>query len=151
MQLRRLLCAVGLALGLLVTSLPAPAIAGSSEYGRTWRQDGTLRAGCQDYAFKYRVKPGNVLQPRESWLFEAFLLDRKGKNVAHAAKDSSMDPKRGSGVFEFCGPSTVPGRFKIRGKLTVYPADDGIHIPGETSEPGTVKWVKPGYFRLRRP
>lgn len=150
MPLTRLLVALATALGLLVTSVPAPAIAGDAEYGRTWRKDGTLRSGCHEYKFQYRVRPGKVYAGGD-WIFEAFLVDRKGNNVASAAKDASIDPKRGSGVFDFCKASTVPGRFKIRGRLTVYPPDDGVHIPGETAEPGKVKWVKRGYFRLRRP
>lgn len=148
MALTRLLTALVMALGLLVTAVPAPALAGSSEWGRTWRKDGALRSGCHPYKFQYRVKPGNV-EPGGDWAFEAFLVDRKGTNVASAAKDASIDPKRGSGVFKFCRSTTVPGRFKIRGRLTVYPPGDGVHIPGEPSDPGTVKWVKPGYFRLR--
>ncbi|MEJ7795728.1 MAG: hypothetical protein WKF50_09260, partial [Nocardioides sp.] len=129
-----------------MTSVPAPAIAGSSEYGRTWRKDGTLRTGCHAYTFQYRVRPGNVEPPGDDWLFEAFLLDRNGKKVASAAMDSSIDPKRGSGALEFCKSSTVPGRFKIRGKLTVYPPDDDN--PLTAPEPGTVEWIKPGFFRL---
>ncbi len=149
MRLRRLLGAVGLALGLLVTSVPAPAIAGSSDYGRTWRRDGVLRPGCHEYAFQYRVRPGNVQQPGGDWAFEAFLLDRNGDHVASAAKDAAIDPKRGAGTLDFCTSRTVPGRFKIRGRLTVYPPDDGNPLTAPAS--AAVKWIKPGYFRLRRP
>ena len=50
MPLNRLLTALVTALGLLVTTVPAGALAGSSEYGRAWRKDGVLRAGCHDYS-----------------------------------------------------------------------------------------------------
>lgn len=150
MPLRRLLCAVGLAMGLLVTSVPAPASAGSSEYGRAWRKDGVLRGGCQGYQFQYRVKPGNV-HPGNHWAVEFLLTDRGGEGLGTVVKDSTIDPKRGQDKFKICRNTTKPGRFKIRGKLTVYPPEDEFHNPIEGSDPGTVKWIKPGYFRLRLP
>ncbi len=140
MPLRRLLLALGLAFGLLVTTLPAAAVAGSSEYGRTWRKDGVLRGGCHDYRFRYVAKPGNV-HPGNDWALEMFLLDKRREGIANIVKDSEIDPKRGTGAFTICRPSTVPGRFKIRGKLSVY---DGYDLVDEV-------WIKPGYFRLRRP
>ena len=140
MPFRRLLLALGLALGLLVTTLPAASVAGSSEYGRAWRKDGVLRAGCHDYRFRYHAKPGNV-QPGNDWALELFLRDKRGEGIANVVKDSEIDPKRGTAEFAICKPSTVPGRFKIRGKLSVY---DGYDLVDEV-------WIKPGHFRLRRP
>ena len=148
MSLRRLLTALALALGLLVTTLPAPSMAGSSEYGRTWRKDGVLRAGCHDYRFQYRVKPGNV-HPGEDWAAEFFLTNRRGKGLGTIIKDSAIDPKRGHGEYEICRNTTKPGRFKIRGKLSVDKPDDGN--PLTPPEMDTVKWIKPGYFRLNLP
>lgn len=139
MPLRRLMTALLIALGLLVTTLPAPAVAGSAEYGRTFRKDGVLRSSCHDYRFNYVVKPGNVT-PGNDWALELFLLDKRGVGVASDAKDASFDPKRGKGVFSVCRATTVPGRFKIRGKLSVY---DGF-------DPVEEVWIKPGFFRLRR-
>lgn len=140
MPLMRWVTALAMALGLLVTTLPADAFAGSAEYGRTFRRDGVLRPGCHDYRFHYVAKPGNV-QPGNDWLLELFLRDKRGENLATALKDSEFDAKRGKARFRVCGASTVPGRFKIRGKLSVY---DGYDLVDEV-------WIKPGYFRLRRP
>lgn len=146
MPLTRLLIALVTALGLLVTTVPS-ASAGSSEYGRAWRKDGVLRAGCQDYQFQYRVKPGNV-HPGNRWAVEFFLTDRRGKGLGTVVKDSAIDPKRGQGEFEICRNTTNPGRFKIRGKLSVEKPDDGD--PLTAPDQPTEKWIKPGYFRLRR-
>jgi hypothetical protein len=136
---RRLLVALTLACALVLGALPPPAVAGSAEYGRAWRQDGVLRAGCHDYRFQYRVRPGNV-QPGNDWAVEFFVVDRRGEGVASAVKDSEIDPKRGTARFGLCRTSTVPGRFKIRGKLSVY---DGYALVDEV-------WIKPARFRLRR-
>ena len=136
----RLLVALTLACGLVVGMLSPPTYAGSAEYGRAWRKDGVLRAGCHDYRFQYRVRPGNV-QPGNDWSVEFFVVDRRGEGVASAVKDSEIDPKRGSARFGLCRTSTVPGRFKIRGKLSVY---DGYALVD-------VVWIKPARFRLRRP
>jgi hypothetical protein len=123
--LTRPLTAVVLACGLVTTTTPPPATAGSSEYGRVWRKDGTLRQGCHDYRFQYRVKPRAADPDNEDdWAVEFFLVD----------------PRRGRGTFEICRQTTVPGRFTIRGKLSVY--DDG-HLVDEVR-------VQPGRFRLRR-
>ncbi len=136
---KRLLVALTLACGLVLGTLPPPTFAGSAEYGRTWRKDGVLRAGCHDYRFHYRVRPGNV-QPGNDWAVEFFLIDRRGRGVASDIKDSEIDPQRGKGTFGVCRRSTVPGWFKIRGKLSVY---DGWALVDEV-------WIKPGRFRLGR-
>ena len=148
MPLKRLVTALVTALGLLATSVPAGALAGSSEYGPAWRKNGVLREGCRDYTFQYRVKPGNV-HPGEDWAAEFFLTDRRGKGLGTVIKDSAIDPKRGQGVYEICRNTAEPGRFKIRGKLSVDTPDDGN--PLTPPEVDTVKWIKPGYFRLRLP
>ena len=139
--LTRLLTALPLACGLVATTLPPPATAGSSEYGRVWRKDGTLQQGCHDYRFQYRVKPRAADPDNEDdWSAEFFLVDRHGRGLGTVAKDSDIDPRRGRGRFEICSQTTVPGRFTIRGKLSVY--DDG-HLVDEVR-------VEPGRFRLRR-
>ena len=139
MRTKRLLAALTLACGLVLATLPPPTFAGSAEYGRTWRKDGVLHPGCHDYRFHYRVRPGNV-QPGNDWAVEFFLVDRRGRGVASEIKDSEIDPKRGKGSFGVCRSSTVPGWFKIRGKLSVF---DGWALVDEV-------WIKPGRFRLRR-
>lgn len=142
MPLRTLLTALALALGLVSTTLTTPAIAGDGDYGRTWRKDGTLRQGCHGYRFAYRVRPAAVLDGADDdWAAEFFLVDPRGRGLGTVAKDSDIDPRRGSARFRVCRETTRPGRFRIRGKLSVY--DDGI-LEGEV-------WIKVGRFRLRRP
>lgn len=139
MPLTRLVIVLVTALGLLVTTMPASAFAGSAEYGRAFRKDGVLRPGCHDYGFRYVAKPGQV-HPGNDWSLELFLTDKRGYGVGSALKDSEIDPRRGRGVFTICRNTTVPGRFKIRGKLSVF---DGYDLVDTV-------WIKPGFFRLRR-
>ena len=137
--LGRPLTALLLACGLVATTVPAPSVAGRSEHGRVWRKDGTLRHGCHGYRFQYRVKPGTV-HPGNDWSAEFFLTDRRGRGLGTVAKDSAIDHRRGTGRYRVCSQSTVPGRFTIRGKLSVY--DDGHLVEAV--------WVEPARFRLRR-
>ena len=142
MPLRTLLTALVAALALVATAIPAPAVAGNADYGRTWRQDGRLKAGCHGYTFNYRVKPAAVLEgSNDDWAVELFLVDPDGEGLGTVAKDSDIDPRRGTGRFRVCRESTRPGRFKIRGKLSVFhwgQLEDEV-------------WIKVGRFRLRRP
>ncbi len=117
---------------LMAVGLPA-ATAGDPDFGRLWRDDGVLRSGCHNYKYHYRVKPK---QP--DWALETFLVDPRKETLSNGGFASEIDPKRGTGVFRFCRWSTKPGVFKIRGKLTWRNGYDK-----------TVKWIKPGYFRLR--
>jgi hypothetical protein len=140
--LTRLLTVLLMTLGLTVTVLPPPAQAGDVDHGRVWRKDGRLQPGCHLYRFQYRVRPLAVDPTNDDdWALEVFLSDRRGRGLGAVAKDSAIDPRRGAGTFRLCRQTTVPGKFKLRGKLSVY--DDG-ELVEET-------WVKPGFFRLRRP
>lgn len=116
---------------LLVIGQPV-ALAGDADFGRTWARDKVLKPGCHEYRYQYRVKP-----PEDDWALETFLLDPNKKQVGSGQKLFNTDPKRGSDTFRLCRRATVPGRFKIKGKLT-YGADD------------KEVWIKPGFFRLRK-
>jgi hypothetical protein len=100
----------------------APAAAWDADCGRVWRGDGVLKYGCTSYGFRYRVRPGD-----NHWAAEFFLggPERDGhrrERLATVVKTSDAeDPKRGRGRFELCRTATRPGRFKIRGKLTITP------------------------------
>ena len=118
---------------LMVVALPG-ALAGNEEYGRTWARDKVLRSGCHEYRYQYKVK-----SPEHEWALETFLLDPNKKKVGSGQKLFNADPRRGSDTFRLCRNATVPGRFKIRGKLTY---DDGYQE--------YVVWIKPGFFRLRK-
>ena len=138
MSLARIAAALLLAGGLLVS---APAAAWDSDYGRSWRGDSVLRPGCHDYRFRYRVRPGT-----DDWSLELFLVDRDGAGLGTQVLDSDLDPVRGRSAFEICGYTTRPGRFRIRGKLSIYEPGN-LLSPAE--EP-TVRWIEPARFRLRR-
>ena len=132
MTLKRLLLALVLWCSMLVA---APATAWDAGYGRVWRGDGVLRAGCRDYPFRYRVRPGN-----NDWGAEFFLIGPGREGLGTVIKLSNNDRRKGRDAFEVCRTATRPGRFKIRGKLTI---SHGIEQE--------VHWVKPVRFRLRRP
>ena len=68
MPLRTLLTALALALGLVSTTLTTPATAGDSDYGRTWRKDGTLRQGCHGYRFASASVSDCVDRPSQAYL-----------------------------------------------------------------------------------
>jgi hypothetical protein len=137
--------AVILAVGaLLVGALVAPANAGDIRFGRLWAGDKVLREGCHHYRYQYVVRPRT-----NDWLFETFLLGPSGHTLVSNTMDSSGNPKRGSHRFGICNDVTRPGRFKIAGKLTWTTCND---MPGPLNECRKhVRWVKPGYFRMRRP
>ena len=131
-MLTRIIVALVLGCSVLVA---APATAWDADYGRVTRGDGVLRAGCQDYGFRYRVRPGN-----NDWAAEFFLRGPGDEGLGTVGKLSGAHRKRGRGHFEVCRASTRPGRFTIRGKLTITMGfDQEVH------------WVKPVRFRLRRP
>ena len=123
---------LALASGLLVAS---PATAWDADYGRVSRGDGVLESGCRSYAFHYRVRPrGN------DWGAEFFLVGPGRKGLGTVNRLSEHAHERGGGKFDVCRTSTRPGKFRIRGKLTI--------VRGFDSE---VHWIKPARFRLRRP
>jgi hypothetical protein len=123
-------CATG---ALLLGGLVAPADAGDPDLGRVWARDKILKQGCHDYRYQYRVRPGT-----RHWSMETFLRDPSGEIIASDAFDNATNKRRGSSTFRFCRWNTSPGKFKIRGKLTMY--------DGYDQDKG---WVKPGYFRMR--
>ena len=113
------------------------ATAGDPDFGRVWRdKNGVLKEGCHDYRYQYRAKPPG---DASEWALETFLVDKRGEGVAHGAFASNYDPRRGSGTFRVCEYDTVPGRFKLRGKLTWREGADQFE-----------RWVQKDFFRLRR-
>jgi hypothetical protein len=139
MALRRLLVALVAGCALPVT---APAGAWDADYGRAWRGDGVLERGCHVYAFRYRVRPG-----RHDWGAEFFLVGPGREGLGTDVKLSNTDRKRGRGSFEVCRSATRPGKFRIRGKLTI---NHEAQVFPPTEESREVHWVKPARFRLRR-
>ncbi len=119
---------------LLAAGLPA-ATAGDADFGRLWRDDGVLRPTCHDYRYHYKVKP-----PTDDWMLETFLVDPRRHTIASDGRIAGADPKKGVGTFRFCRYNTTYGKFKVRGKLTYRDGYDQ-----------RVTWIKPGFFRLRKP
>jgi hypothetical protein len=105
------------------------------DYGRTSARDGVLRNGCHDHRYRYVVTP-----PTGDWTLETFLLDRTGSSIASGTYFSDSDPARNRATFRFCRYSTYPGRFKIRAKMHWYDGSADHRM-----------WLRPSYFRLRRP
>jgi hypothetical protein len=136
-----LIFAVG---ALLVGALVTPAHAWNVRFGRVWAADKVLREGCHDYRYQYVVRPRT-----NDWLFETFLHGPSGRTIASNTMDSGANRKRGANHFRFCNDVTRAGRFKITGKLTWNRCHG---LPGPLSDcTKHVRWVKPGYFRMRRP
>lgn len=127
-----------LAMALLMGVLGAPAQARTEsrfkDWGSTAAPDRVLRFSCHDYYYHYVVDP-----PTNDWAAETFLVDPTGDTLTSGALDSGSDPGRGRARFTICRPSTRPGKFKIRMKIT--------YMDGFTKHEG---WVAPSYFRLRK-
>jgi hypothetical protein len=125
---------------LLLGVLVAPAQAGNIRFGRVWAADKVLREGCHGYRYQYVVRPRS-----NDWLFETFLHGPSGRTIASNTMDPAVSRKRDSSRFRFCNDVTRAGRFKITGKLSWQTCN----LLGECTR--HVHWVKPGYFRMRRP
>lgn len=109
--------------------------AAQRDLGRTHAPDGTLRSGCHNYPYRYRLNIGS-----DDWTLETFLVDRTDETIASGAYAAGPDRKRNRTHFRFCRYNTVPGQFTIRAKLTWY-TDSGEHTG----------WLKRSHFRLSRP
>ena len=107
-----------------------------SSYGHTGAPDGTLRPGCHNYRYHYRVE-----SPTHDWTLETYLVDPTGDGLASGVFVAGADPVRSSARFRFCRYSTRAGVFTIRAKLHWYDGDGGDHKV----------WLEPSHFRLRRP
>jgi hypothetical protein len=125
---------------LLLGGLVAPSHAGDIRFGRVWAGDKVLREGCHGYRYQYVVRPRT-----NNWSMETFLRAPSGRMLVSGGFHFGADPKRGHGRFRICNDNTRPGRFKISGKLTWKTCDILGHCTNH------VRWVKPGYFRMRRP
>jgi hypothetical protein len=133
--------ALVLAAGLMVAAAPPTAADHHwKAWGSTRAADQTLRAGCHKYRYHYRVDP-----PTNSWSAEVFLVNRNGRGITSMALDSASDPAAGWRKWTICRPSTVYGKHKMRMKVTYNPE------PEDPTADNIDGWVKPSYFRLKRP
>ncbi len=136
--MRRTVLALVCALAVVVPTGAAPlaqAAPESHRWGQLSAPDGVLRDGCRSYPYQYRLTP-----PPGDWQLETFLIDPRGRRLGHHQLLSSYQPERGRRSFRVCRVSTVPGRFLVRGYLTVDNGPDDRHQG----------WIKPAHFRLRR-
>lgn len=129
------LAAVLLAPALLVTGTTGAASAAPKrhEWGRITAPDGVLRPGCHRYTYRWDLHP-----PQGDWAVEIFVI-RKGKRVASQGHLVGQDPLRGQGHYKLCRPTSAPGQYVIRGKLSVQ------NGPNEYVE----GWIQPAFYRLR--
>lgn len=122
---RRMLAPVAVAtalLGLLLALALVPVSpAGAAkdrpfaEFAKTFRGDGTLKKGCNNYRYRYKITPP---EDADTWALETFLVDRRGVTIASGGILDGADPERGKERFRFCRENTVPGKFRLRGKFT---------------------------------
>ena len=139
----------------VLTLVPSSSVAGDVRYGHTHRSDGVLRAGCHRYHFHYTLHPDRVFKGKgngKSWGAEFFLRDPKGRGLGSAVKEYQVDPRRGPALFKFCRYSTQPGRFTIRGRLTVKhtTCSTPIATPATCETHQRSVWIGRSHFRLRR-
>ncbi|MEI5675507.1 MULTISPECIES: hypothetical protein [Nocardioides] len=120
---------------LVAGATPASATADHHEWGRLGAADRVLRSGCRVYRYRYRIQP-----PAGDWGLETFLIGPGGKKLGSGAHLSGYNPTVGTGTFTICKNTTRPGRFVIRGKLSVQNGPDD-YVEG---------WIKPVAFKLRR-
>jgi hypothetical protein len=107
-----------------------------SSYGHTRAPDGTLRPGCHNYRYHYRVN-----SPTHDWTLETFLRDPNNEGLASGVFATDSDPTAGPAHFRFCRYSTRAGRFTIRALLHWYDGGGAEHKV----------WLEPSHFRLSRP
>lgn len=129
------LAAAALTLGATLAPTPPAAAYEHRDWGSTGAPDRPLRSGCHGYNYHYVVDP-----PSDDWAAEIFLVDPRGVKLASGAIDVDSDPARGQRSWTICGPSTVPGRFTIKMRVTWQTSITEIHKG----------WVEPSHFRLYR-
>ena len=131
----------GLVLALALVPLPtAQAGEGThrmAKFAKTFRGDGTLKEGCNNYRYGYKISPP---KRADTWALETFVTDKRGETIASGGVLEGADPLRGKETFRFCRENTVPGRFKLRGKFTYKVGFDTFN-----------GWIDPTYFRLTLP
>lgn len=133
-----LLALIGLLLALAVLPVtPAEAAKDRpfAEFAKTFRGDGTLKEGCANYKYRYKISPP---PEADTWALETFLVDRRGETIASGGILDGADPERGRERFRFCRENTVPGKFRLRGKFTYKVGFDTFD-----------GWIDPTTFRLR--
>ncbi|GGO74631.1 hypothetical protein [Nocardioides deserti] len=116
----------------------APAVAAplpvEPSWGKTAAPNAVLAKGCKKYVYRYRLT-----LPTDDWEVDLVIKDPRGDKIASAYLLSDSEETRGKRWFRVCGPSTKPGRFTIRAKVSSWDgwAEDERRLPNS-------------HFRLRR-
>lgn len=132
---RSALTALAVALLLVAGTLTAPAHAYREDLGQLTMKSRFLKHGCHDYRYRYAVDP-----PPGDWALEIFLVHkRSGTSVAHGGVVGGQEATSGVRRFRLCRPSTRPGRYVVRGRLSVQDAFDYREW-----------WIRPDHFRFYR-
>ena len=79
-------------------------------------------------------------RPKGDWALETFIVGPKGKRLASDAFVVDLDELADTATYRLCKPTTRPGTFKIKAKLSVQDGHD--YIEG---------WLPVTRFRLRAP
>ena len=140
--MKRLVLALLAATALMLSTVQVPAQAYDQKFGRVWRGDGVLHAGCRHYAYHYVVRPH-----APDWVLETFLVGPGGVGLGSDAFQKADGNRRGTRDFRICRNTTHPGPFKIRGKLTR--TFEVCSTPLTCTTKDEVVWIKPARFRLR--
>ncbi|CAN5662851.1 hypothetical protein BH11ACT8_BH11ACT8_35880 [soil metagenome] len=110
---------------------PAGA-ASSSRWGQAAAKDQTIKRGCRDYPFHYRINA-----PGDAWMAEMTLVNPNGRKVGTHTFESAEDRASDRATFELCKATTRPGRYRIAMKVTSYDA-----------RTASTRRAKPATFRL---
>ena len=105
------------------------------EWGKTIKRNGALKFSCRNYPYRYSITP-----PEGDWALETFLIGPGGVRLGSGAMVIGLDPLNGHDKFRFCRPSTRPGVFKIRARLSVQDKSGKDYVQG---------WLPVTRFRLR--
>lgn len=121
---------------LVLGAAPAGAAAVPVEpsWGKTSAPNAVLAKGCKKYAYRYKLT-----LPTDDWEVDLVIKDPRGDKIASAYLLSDSEPTRDKRWFRLCRPSTKPGRFTIRAKVSSWDGweEDERRLPNS-------------HFRLRR-
>ncbi|MDN4163559.1 hypothetical protein [Nocardioides abyssi] len=118
----------------LSTSPAGAAVPVEPSWGKTAAPNGVLAKGCKKYPYRYKLT-----LPTDDWEVDLVIKDRRGNKVASAYLLSDSEQPQGKRWFRLCGPTTVPGKFVIRAKVSSWDGweEDERRLPNSS-------------FRLRR-
>jgi hypothetical protein len=115
----------------------AGAMTDPGDYGHTFAKDGVLKRGCKTYSYSYDIKPPDS----GDWALEVFIYGPKGTTLASGTFMEGFDETVGSDTYRLCKPTTRPGTYRIKAKLSAGGTDN------DTFE----VWLPVTKYKLRKP